>query len=142
MIRILSDGVGLPKGHNIGLVDERSEIAAMYHGISQNDVGLRTDIMNHCKKSVGIRMMIRSMAPSIVATDEVGGMEDLQAIREAQIMGVKLLLTAHGNDITDVPKEFMKNHLFRYVILLQKEPVPGTIKKIWTWEGDKYVLCS
>lgn len=142
MIRLLSNGIGFLKGSNIGLVDERSEIAAMYAGIPQNDVGIRTDIMNNCSKSIGIRMMVRSMGPSIIATDEVGSKEDVQAIMDAQVMGVKLLLTAHGNDILDVPEELLKRHMFYYIVLLKKEPVPGTVKKIWTWESDKYVLCS
>ncbi len=71
MIRILSNGIGFVSGKNIGLVDERSEIAAMYRGIPQNDVGIRTDVMNNCVKHVGIRMLVRSMAPSIIATDEI-----------------------------------------------------------------------
>ena len=72
MIRQLSNGNELCDGYNVGLVDERSEIAAMYKGIPQNDIGKRTDVMNNCYKDVGMKMIIRSMAPQIVATDEIG----------------------------------------------------------------------
>lgn len=39
---------------NVGVVDERSELAACYMGIPQNDVGLRTDILDGCPKAEGM----------------------------------------------------------------------------------------
>lgn len=142
MIRILSNGIGSIEGKNIGLIDERGEIAAMYQGIPQNDIGVRTDVMNHCKKSVGMRMMIRSMGPEIIATDEIGEEEEIDAILDAKRMGIKLLLTAHGEDISDISEKFLKKNLFHYIVELKRAPIPGSIKKIWMLESDKYVLCS
>ena len=72
MIRQLSNGNEICDGYNVGLVDERSEIAAMYKGMPQNDIGKRTDVMNNCYKDVGMKMIIRSMGPQIIATDEIG----------------------------------------------------------------------
>lgn len=57
----------------MGVVDERSEIGACFQGIPQNDVGLRTDILDCCPKAAGMMMLIRSMAPDVVAVDEIGG---------------------------------------------------------------------
>lgn len=71
MIRQLSNGNEICNAYQIGLVDERSEIAAMYRGIPQNDIGRRTDVMNQCPKDVGMKMLIRSMGPQIIATDEI-----------------------------------------------------------------------
>lgn len=71
MVRILSSGIGNIKGKTIALVDERSEIAAMYKGVPQNDIGIRTDVMNNCVKHIGMKMMVRSMGPEVVATDEI-----------------------------------------------------------------------
>lgn len=68
---------------NVGLVDERGEIAALYKGIPQNDVGVRTDILENTPKPIGIKMLIRSMAPQIIAADEIGTIEDAMAIKEA-----------------------------------------------------------
>lgn len=63
----------------MGVVDERSEIGACFQGIPQNDVGLRTDILDCCPKAAGMMMLIRSMAPDVVAVDEIGGDPDLEA---------------------------------------------------------------
>ena len=86
-------------------------------------------------------MMIRSMGPEIIATDEIGSGEDIEAIQEASSMGIKLLLTTHGDSLWDIPKPFLKKKLFQYVVLLQREPHPGSVKKIWTLESENYVLC-
>lgn len=124
MIRNLSNGFENFRGKNISLVDERSEIAAMYKGVPQNDVGIRTDVMSNLKKSTGIRMMIRSMGPQIIATDEIGGENDFNSVVDAVYSGVKLLLTVHGNDIDDVSKSFIDNYLFKNIVVLTKKNKP------------------
>lgn len=140
MVRLLSNGVGFIKGTTIGLVDERSEIAAMYNGEPQNDIGIRTDVMNNCAKHTGMRMMIRSMGPRIIATDEIGSNEDISAIMEARCLGIKLLLTAHGYDIEDVPKKLIDEKIFKNIVLLSNHNTPGNIEKISTLESEKYVV--
>lgn len=129
MIRNLSNGFESFRGKNISLVDERSEIAAMYKGVPQNDVGIRTDVMSNLKKSTGIRMMIRSMGPQIIATDEIGGENDFNSVVDAVYSGVKLLLTVHGNDIDDVSKSFIDNHLFKNIVVLTKKNKPRWSEK-------------
>ena len=42
----------------------------MYKGVPQNDVGSFTDVIDNVPKPVGISMLIRSMAPQIIACDE------------------------------------------------------------------------
>jgi stage III sporulation protein AA len=83
IIRNISNGINEInfKGMTCGVVDERGEIAAMYKGVPQNDIGIRTDVIENISKSKGIKMLIRSMAPEIIACDEIGSKEDIQAIR-------------------------------------------------------------
>ena len=65
-----------------GIVDERGEIAASYKGVPQNDVGIRTDVLSNIPKDIGMKMLIRSMAPQVIAADEIGGVNDIHAIQE------------------------------------------------------------
>ena len=51
------DGINF-KGMNIGLVDERGEISALYKGVPQNDIGVRTDVLENIPKPLGIKMLI------------------------------------------------------------------------------------
>lgn len=113
-------------GYDVSLVDERSEIAAVYRGEAQNDIGLRTDVMDSISKSEGIRMMVRSMRPDFVATDEIGTDEDAEAILYAINSGVKILATAHGNSVEDITRstrlrELIKTGVFERIILLKKD---------------------
>ncbi len=82
-IRKISNGIPSInfKGKTCGVVDERGEIAAMYQGVPQNDIGIRTDIIENISKSKGMKMLIRSMAPEVIACDEIGSKEDIDAIR-------------------------------------------------------------
>lgn len=85
LIRNVSNGIEYYnfKGKTCGVVDERGEIAAMYRGVPQNDVGIRTDVIENVSKSDGIKMLIRSMAPEVIACDEIGSKDDVEAIRRS-----------------------------------------------------------
>lgn len=83
IIRNISNGIPSFhfKGMTCGVVDERGEIAAIYKGVPQNDIGMRTDVIENISKAKGMKMLIRSMAPEVIACDEIGSKEDIQAIR-------------------------------------------------------------
>ena len=82
IIRNISNGNKQFPGLTVGVVDERGEIAASYKGIPQNDIGIRTDVISNVPKYIGMKMLVRSMAPQVIAADEIGGPEDINAIRE------------------------------------------------------------
>lgn len=126
LVRQMSNGVDDVKGVNISLIDERSEIAAVFNGIPQNDIGIRTDVMDGISKYDGINMMVRSMGPEFIATDEIGTKEDVEAILYAVNSGVKILATAHGNDMEDLMRRselasVIKKGIFEKIIFLNKE---------------------
>lgn len=112
-----------PDGINVGVVDERSEIAACYLGVPQNDVGIRTDVLDCCPKADGMMMLIRSMSPQVIAVDEVGSRKDLEAIEYVINCGCKLIATVHGSSVDDlrsrpILRRLVEERLFeRYVVL-------------------------
>ena len=67
----------------------------MYRGKAENDIGIRTDILNNISKKIGIEMMIRSMSPKVIVADEIGSSNDIKAINYAVCSGVKGIFTAH-----------------------------------------------
>ena len=87
--------------------------AACYKGVPQNDVGMRTDVIENVSKSQGMRMLIRSMSPEIIACDEIGSLEDIEAIRYAMSAGVKGIFTMHGKEIEDVKNNSEINKLIQ-----------------------------
>ena len=114
LIRKISDGI--PEisfnGINVGVVDERGEIAAMYKGIPQNDIGRRTDILDNIPKDIGMKMLIRSMNPKVIVADEIGSAKDTEAIKYAICSGVKGVFTAHGNGVKDIINNPILNELY------------------------------
>ena len=135
IIRNLSNGTEEITGKNIGVVDERGEIAAMYKGIPQNDLGIRTDIIENIKKSIGMKMLIRSMAPEIIVADEIGSKEDVQEINYAVCSGIKGIFTAHGNSLEDLKlnpaiAELIEKNIFDRLLFLDKNN-KGKVNKIY-----------
>ena len=121
-----TDGNTKIKGQNISVIDERGEISATYRGGSQNDLGIRTDVLNDIPKAIGMKMAIRSMAPQIIAADEIGSVDDVNAIQYAVCCGIKGIFTAHGNSVEDVKKNtelksLIDNKIFEKFIIIKKE---------------------
>ena len=135
--RILGSGSKSPffKGANVGIIDERSEIAACYNGKPTNDVGMMTDVYDACPKEKGILMMIRSMAPEIIITDEIGGPGDAAAVESAMNAGVKIIATAHGCSLSDLKvrreiAEMIQSGVFEKYITLSGTNGPATIQEV------------
>ena len=122
-IRLLSDGTEECPGQTVGVVDERSEIAGCYLGVPQNDVGIRTDVLDCCPKAEGILMLVRAMAPQIIAVDEIGSEAEARAIETALYTGCRLIATVHGSSLEDIRRKPVFRHLIedrqvqRYVVL-------------------------
>jgi len=138
LVRRISNGMEQIKfsGLNIGVVDERGEIAAMYHGIPQNDIGIRTDVLDNVPKALGMTMLIRSMSPQIIVADEIGNEKDVEAIRYAVCSGVKGLFTAHGASIEDLKlnpalEKLIQNCVFERIIFLNDKKEKGEVSKAY-----------
>ena len=137
VIRNLSDGNRILNqgSFKVSIIDERSEIAGMYRGIPQKDIGIRTDILDGCLKSDGIIMAIRSMSPDIIAVDEIGGIKDIEAIHEALKAGIKLIATVHGSSLEEIKgktsmEDLFKEKIFKRFIILDRSKGVGTISGI------------
>lgn len=122
-------------GKNVTVVDERGEIAPMSCGVSVLDVGKRTDVISYVPKSIGIEMAVRSMAPDVVCTDEIGTEQDIIAIKYLCRSGVKFVTTMHGKNIKDVMQSNMKvlfdEGYIECVIILSKNNKIGTVEAIY-----------
>ncbi len=136
IIRNISDGNGFAKGKNCMVIDERSELAGSYNGIPQLDVGERTDVMDSCPKAIGMMMAIRSMAPQVMAVDELGTAEDIKALFSVIRSGCSILATMHGDSIDSLCnknflKEVMDEKVFsRYIVIKNRH------HETEIWDGD------
>lgn len=141
-IRQISNGIGNFNGKTIGLLDERSEISAMYRGTPQNDIGIRTDVMENVSKNVGMKMLIRSMSPQVICADEIGSIEDIEAIKYIVCSGVKGIFTAHGSNFKEmqlnpVVKQLLDLYIFERIVFLDSKK-RGILQEIYELHDNTY----
>ncbi|MCL2840965.1 MAG: stage III sporulation protein AA [Defluviitaleaceae bacterium] len=134
IVRQISDG-----GLTVGLADERSEVAGCFRGVAQNDVGIRTDVLDGCPKALAMVMLLRAMSPDVIAVDELGGEADARSLDTVLNAGVKILCTAHGNDVEDAMKNpaltaVLGRGIFQRFIVLDK---PTNVAGVFDGKGVK-----
>lgn len=152
IIRKISDGINYNNGHKftglaVTVIDERGEIGACYKGVAQNNLGIRTDIFDDMPKAIGMKMAIRSMSPKVIVADEIGSIEDAEAIKYATCCGVKGIFTAHGKSIEDLKinpalKDLIENRIFQRIILIKDRKNTDLFKYIYKLDEieNKYLL--
>lgn len=108
----------------------------MYRGVPQNDVGIRTDVLDNVTKAAGMTMLIRSMAPKVIVADEIGNKNEIDPIMQAVCSGIKGIFTAHGASIDDIKlnptiRELADNGVFERIIFLSDKKEKGEIEKVY-----------
>lgn len=86
------------------IVDERSEIGAVYRGVPQMDIGKYSCVLDGVKKSEGMIMALRAMSPKIIVTDEIGSDDDVEALYMCVNAGVKIMTSVHGYGVEDLKR--------------------------------------
>jgi stage III sporulation protein AA len=112
LVGIISDGSDNFKGKRVSLVDERGEIASLLNGEAQMHVGARTDVMDGCKKSKGIIMMLRAMNPEVIAIDEITAPEDVDSVLLSSRCGVTIIASVHASS----PKELYEKPIYKRLL--------------------------
>ena len=138
LIRIISDGVpqlGI-QGQTIGVVDERGELAGMWQGVPTYNLGYRTDVLDGCPKASGMSMMVRSMAPQVLAMDEIGHADDVSALMDALRTGVRILSTAHASSLEEARTrptlaQLLEQGVFERLVVLSRNHGVGTINGVY-----------
>jgi len=137
LARCLSDGAGGP-GFNrlqVGIVDERSELAGSFQGEPQLNVGCCTDVLDACSKAEGMMMMLRSMAPQVIVTDEIGLEEEARAVEEVSRARVTVIATVHAGNLDELRarpglRRLLETHIFERLLFLGRSRGPGTVERI------------
>lgn len=144
--RQISDGdwptyVNWPS-RKVGIVDERSELAACVQGVPTFHVGTRTDVLDGCPKAEGMMMLVRAMSPHVIVVDEIGRDEDAVAIHEVAHAGIRILCSAHGYSIDDIRKRPMFRSLldsgvFQRYLVIGHNYAQGNIYRIYDGHGKE-----
>ncbi len=122
LVRLASDRYGF----RVGLADERGELAALWNGVPQFNVGERTDVMDGCPKAAALQVLLRTMNPQLLAADEITAPEDIAALSAAANCGVPVLATAHGSSLDELRRrplyrKLLEEGIFRQVVLITRD---------------------
>lgn len=116
-------------GFRTALADERSELAALYGGVPQFDIGSHTDVLDGCQKADAAMMLLKTMSPQLLVLDEITSDADVHAAEYASHCGVAVLASAHAWDLDD----------FRLRPLYQRLLERNIFSKIFCIEANRHV---
>ena len=91
--RLISDE-GMKK---VAVIDERFEL-------SGGDLGFNTDVLKNYPKTQGIGIAVRTLSPDVIICDEIGTLEEAQALCSLFNCGVKFIVTMHCSDLTELKR--------------------------------------
>lgn len=83
------------KGLHIAVADEREELFA------EGTAGMCLDVLSGMDKAHAFPMLLRSMAPQVIISDEIGRDEDVQAVLDIVRCGMGLLVSAHARSMQE-----------------------------------------
>ncbi len=114
------------RGFKCGVADDRGEISAMYQGYPTNKVGAQTDVIDGAPKAMAIEMLVRTMSPRVIISDEIASDEDVSAILKAAGTGVNIIASSHGDNLKEVMsrrvlKPLFDDKVFKQAILLKRD---------------------
>lgn len=126
--------------YRVAVIDERGELSV--------DKGLpNCDVLLHFPKGAGIQQAIRCLAPDVVVFDELGDMEEAQAVVSGLNAGVAAIASVHGASAGDVLRRpavsyALQSGGFQKIAFLSGRDRPGTIENIMEvedvlHEGDR-----
>ena len=131
------------KGYKVSVVDERNEISALHNGYAGFDLGFSSDVIEGVGKEEGFLLMLRSMSPDIIATDEIGCNTDYDTVIKAKKFGVCVIATAHAKSADDIRQtnELFYN-AFDCVVTLGRSRGVGTVEDICFLNNTKEPICN
>lgn len=97
-------------------------------------------MLDCCPKDQGMMMLVRSMAPQVVAVDEIGSAGDVEAVGYIQSCGCALAATVHGASLEDIYSKpalgrLVEEGVFERYILLEPSPENGRRLRILGRDG-------
>ena len=127
------------QGLHVAVADEREELFA---GGGKAE---RLHVLSGMDKAHAFSMLLRSMAPQIIVSDEIGSMADAQAVEDAARCGAGLLVSAHARSMEEAARRpaircMLEQEAFDWYILLGRR---ASLQCVFDyrgnlWKGDQH----
>ncbi len=97
-------------GKKIAVIDERLEF------FPEDYLDVRVDLLRGYKKSDGLEIALRTLAPEVIMLDEIGSCAEAEAMLSYLNSGVKIVATAHAESYSELLKRKSLSPFFRHGI--------------------------
>ncbi len=113
-------------GNRVAVADERGELAAVYRGKTQFELGDCCDVMTGIPKAEAAMMLLRAMNPQTIVVDEISSPEDIPAAQTAAGCGVRIIASAHAGSVQElekrpVYKQLLEEGIFGLAIIIEND---------------------
>lgn len=121
-------------GRRVAVIDERGELAAMFGGVPQNDLGPLADVLDGTPKKEGILQALRCLSPDVIAFDELGDTAEAEAVLQGIGAGVPVLASLHAQSAAQAQRRPQAKKLFEagaidVVAVLEGAQRPGVLRE-------------
>lgn len=121
-------------GKKVSVIDERNEISAMNNGYQGYNLGVSCDVLGGASKEEGSLLMLRSMSPDVIITDELGGEDEGRVLSRIANSGVHLISTIHAKNRAELEKREEISRIcpfFSCFVTLSRRDGVGTVEEIY-----------
>ena len=127
----------------VSVIDTRSELASVYRGISQKDVGM-CDVLDGFPRAQGIMQAVRTLSPEYIICDEIGSSQDAQALTCGVNSGAVFVATMHAGSMEELKgrayiRDILSTGAFAKIVFLCGRETPGQV--ISSAESGEVLLC-
>lgn len=139
LLRDLARQLSTVYAKKTAVIDERGEIAAVFAGVAQNDLGY-CDVLDGYSKSDGVMQAVRCLSPDYVICDEIGTSDETFLLEQSLNAGVRVIATIHAANASELLKKpqgiaLLRTGAFDKIVFLKNRENPGEIKEVFDKEA-------
>lgn len=122
------------RGEAVAVIDERRELFPEGERAGPAEA-LPLDILSGLPKGRALQMALRTLAPRAVVLDELGGMDEVDALEQGFFSGVDFVASLHAADLGEAARRPQVQRLkqcgmLRVLVLLKGRGAPGQVQEV------------
>ena len=116
------------------VIDERGEIFPEQNRLTAQGIE-PVDVISGIAKDRAVQMALRTLSPQVILLDELGGMQEVEALEQGLFSGVDFVATLHASSLEEAFRRPQVQALkargaLRVMVLLRGRHFPGQVKEV------------
>ena len=118
----------------VTVIDERGEIFPEQNRLTAQGIE-PIDVISGIAKDRAVQMALRTLSPQVILLDELGGMQEVEALEQGLFSGVDFVATLHASSLEEAFRRPQVQALkargaLRVMVLLRGRHFPGQVKEV------------